>query len=114
MYRSTETSPNTRHSARPAALVHGSSMPRSSVMSAESPQSGFLEELRNPRRDSLDRLVPVVYDELRAIAHRHLAGSEHGGSLATTGLVHEAYLKLVDQSRAEWHDRAHFFALSSV
>jgi RNA polymerase sigma factor (TIGR02999 family) len=83
-------------------------------MSAESHQSGFLEELRSPRRDSLDRLVPVVYDELRAIAHRHLAGSERGGSLATTGLVHEAYLKLVDQSRAEWHDRAHFFALSSV
>jgi RNA polymerase sigma factor (TIGR02999 family) len=83
-------------------------------MSAESDRTEFLEELRSPRRDVLDRLLPVVYEELRAIAHRHLAGREHGGSLATTGLVHEAYIKLVDQSRAEWQDRAHFFALSSV
>jgi RNA polymerase sigma factor (TIGR02999 family) len=83
-------------------------------MSAESGRAGVLEELRSPRHDSLDRLLPVVYEELRAIAHRHLAGHGHAGSLATTGLVHEAYLKLVDQSRAEWRDRAHFFALSSV
>jgi RNA polymerase sigma factor (TIGR02999 family) len=87
-------------------------MRRSNVVSAESHQSGFLDELRSSQHE-LDRLLPVVYDELRAIAHRHLAG-RHGGSLATTGLVHEAYLKLVDQSRAEWRDRAHFFALSSV
>jgi RNA polymerase sigma factor (TIGR02999 family) len=80
----------------------------------ESNKPEFLEELRKPRRDVLDRLLPVVYKELHAIAHRHLAGRGHGGSLATTGLVHEAYLKLVDQSRAEWRDRAHFFALSSV
>src|SRR4051812_8861995 len=83
-------------------------------MSAESDKTEFLEELRSPRRDSLDRLLPVVYEELRAIAHRHLAGREKGGSLATTGLVHEAYLKLVDQSRAELRDRTHFLALSSV
>ena len=49
-----------------------------------------------------------MYEELRAIAHRHLAKHGPGGSLATTGLVHEAYLKLVDQSQAEWRDRAHF------
>lgn len=82
-------------------------------MSAETDKAEVLDELRSPRRDALDRLLPVVYDELRAIAHRVLL--EHGrGSLATTGLVHEAYLKLVDQSRAEWRDRAHFFALTSV
>src|SRR5216110_1392532 len=73
----------------------------------------LLDDLRDTRRDSLDRLVPIVYAELRAIAHRHLAG-QSGASLSTTGLVHEAYLKLVDQSRAEWHDRAHFMALASV
>jgi RNA polymerase sigma factor (TIGR02999 family) len=83
-------------------------------MSAESGKSEFLEELRSPRRDALDGLLPAVYDELHAIAHRHLASRGQGGSLATTGLVHEAYLKLVDQSRAQWRDRAHFFALSSV
>ena len=75
--------------------------------------SDVLEELRLGRRDALDRLLPIVYQELRAIAHRHIA-PRNGGTLATTELVHEAYLKLVDQSRAEWRDRAHFFALASV
>jgi RNA polymerase sigma factor (TIGR02999 family) len=55
-----------------------------------------------------------VYDELRAIAHRRLAARKSNGTLVTTGLVHEAYLKLVDQSSAEWRDRAHFLALASV
>jgi hypothetical protein len=54
------------------------------VMSSESDTTGFLEEPRRPRHDVLDQLLPVVYDELRAIAHRHLAGREKGGSLATT------------------------------
>jgi RNA polymerase sigma factor (TIGR02999 family) len=58
--------------------------------------------------------MPAVYDELRVIARRQLAGREAGGTLTTTGLVHEAYLKLVDQSRLAWRDRAHFFALASV
>jgi RNA polymerase sigma factor (TIGR02999 family) len=83
-------------------------------MNAESDRNGLLEGLRNSRRDALDRLLPIVYEQLRAIAHRHLAKHGPGGSLATTGLVHEAYLKLVDQSQAEWRDRAHFLALSSV
>ena len=83
-------------------------------MNAESDRNGLLEGPQKSRRDSLDRLLPVVYEELRAIAHRHLAKHGPGGSLATTGLVHEAYLKLVDQSQAEWRDRAHFLALSSL
>lgn len=83
-------------------------------MNGESDKNGLLEGLRNSRRESLDRLLPAVYQELRAIAHRHLVKHGPGGSLATTGLVHEAYLKLVDQSQAEWRDRGHFFALSSV
>jgi RNA polymerase sigma factor (TIGR02999 family) len=72
-----------------------------------------LEDLRSDRREALDRLLPLVYQELRAIAHRHLAVAP-GNTLVTTALVHEAYLKLVDQSHAEWHDRAHFFALASI
>ena len=76
-------------------------------------QSEVLQELRSGRRDSLDRLLPQVYDELRAIAHRHLA-RDPGGTLVTTALVHEAYLKLVDQTNAQWRDRAHFCALASV
>jgi len=73
-----------------------------------------LDALRAERRDSLDRLFPIVYDQLHAIAHRHLRRRSPGATLSTTALVHEAYVKLVDQSRAEWRDRAHFFALASL
>ena len=71
-------------------------------------------ELLTGRRDTLDRLMPEVYQELRVIARRQLSGREGGGTLSTTGLVHEAYLKLVDHSRIAWRDRSHFFALASV
>jgi len=83
-------------------------------MSAASSRTDVLTELRSGQQASLDRLVPLVYEELRAIAHRHLLARGHGGTLQTTALVHEAYLKLVDQSRAGWNDRAHFLALASV
>src|SRR4030095_3407488 len=59
-------------------------------------------------------LVPIVYAELRAIAHRQLAIGGRGGTLATTALVHEAYLKLVDQAQGEWRDRTHFFAVAAL
>ena len=73
-----------------------------------------LNELLTGRRDTLDRLMPEVYEALRAIARRQLSVREGGGTLSTTGLVHEAYLKLVDQSRIAWRDRSHFFALASI
>jgi RNA polymerase sigma factor (TIGR02999 family) len=73
-----------------------------------------LDELRSGRRDTLDRLMPLVYDHLRLLASRQLVVREGGRTLSTTGLVHEAYLKLVDQSRVAWRDRSHFFALASV
>jgi len=57
--------------------------------------------------------MPVVYDELRRLAHRHLRRERGGHTLETTALVHEAYLRLVDQSRTELQSRAHFFAIAS-
>ena len=78
------------------------------------PAPDLLSELRSGRQGALDQLIPLVYDELRGIAHRQLASGRGGGSLSTTALVHEAYLKLVDQSRAEWQDQAHFLALASL
>lgn len=64
-------------------------------------------------RQAMDRLIPLVYDELRRIAHRELAGERANHTLNTTSLVHEAYLRLADLDRIEWQGRAHFFALSS-
>jgi RNA polymerase sigma factor (TIGR02999 family) len=75
-----------------------------------------LDALRSGRRESLDELTALLYDELREIARRHRAAADRRGdpTIATTALVHEAYLKLVDQSRAHWNDRAHFLALAAV
>ena len=62
---------------------------------------------------SFERLLPLVYPELRRIAHRQLAGHQRGALLDTTALVHEVYVKLVDQTRVRAVDRAHFFALAA-
>jgi RNA polymerase sigma factor (TIGR02999 family) len=83
-------------------------------MAPDAEISDLLTELRNGRRDALDRLFPLIYDELRRIARRVLGPGSTGGTLGTTALVHEAYLKLVDQSRAEWKDRAHFYAVAAM
>lgn len=61
-----------------------------------------------------ESLFPLVYDELRGIAHRQMKGEHPGHTLDTASLVHEAYLKLVDQTRVEWTDRTHFFAVAST
>ena len=64
--------------------------------------------------ESLDDLVATAYGELRAIAHARLAWRGAGGTLSTTALVHEAYLKLAGQSPSKWRDRGHFFAVASL
>jgi len=63
--------------------------------------------------EALDRLTPIVYDELRRLARRHLRGERNGHSLQPTALVNEAYVRLVDLTRIQWQDRAHFFAVSA-
>lgn len=74
----------------------------------------LLEEVREGSPDALDRLFPLVYDELRRIAHRALRRDEGGHTLSTTAVVHEAYLRLVDQERASWNDRGHFLAIAAT
>lgn len=64
-------------------------------------------------REALDRLIPLVYEELRVIAGRYMAQEWRKGTLQATGLVNEAYLKLVDQRDVDWQNRAHFFAISA-
>src|SRR6266704_1443939 len=70
--------------------------------------------LRAGDREALNQLVPMVYERLRRMAHARLAGRRPGASLDTTALVHEAYLKLVDQRQVEWRDRTHFFAVAAT
>jgi RNA polymerase sigma factor (TIGR02999 family) len=62
---------------------------------------------------ALNRLTPLVYAELRSLARRYLRRERPGNTLQTTGLVHEAYLRLVNAKDIDWHDRLHFFAVSA-
>jgi RNA polymerase sigma factor (TIGR02999 family) len=75
--------------------------------------SQLLHELSQGKPDALDRLIPVVYDELRGLAHGLLRGERTGHTLNTTALVHETYLRLVRIEQIDWRDRAHFFAVSA-
>lgn len=70
--------------------------------------------MRKGDSGALDRLMPRVYDELHRIARRELARRGRRVTLRTTGLIHEAYIKLVDQTEVRVDDRAHFFALAAT
>jgi RNA polymerase sigma-70 factor (ECF subfamily) len=63
--------------------------------------------------EALERLTPLVYGELRRLARHYLRRERAGHSLQTTGLIHEAYLRLIDASQVQWQNRAHFFAVSA-
>jgi RNA polymerase sigma factor (TIGR02999 family) len=64
-------------------------------------------------KTALDKLMPLVYVELRELAHRHMRRERAGHLLQTTALISEAYLRLVDQKRARWQNRAQFFGVAS-
>jgi RNA polymerase sigma-70 factor (ECF subfamily) len=64
--------------------------------------------------DAVERIFPLIYDELRRLAHGYLAHEPTGLTLTTTDLVHEAYLRLVDQTRMQLSGRAHFMAIASI
>lgn len=83
-------------------------------MAAPSEITRLLAAHREGDREALRQLVPLVYGDLRRLARRQLAGKRSGHTLQTTGLVHEAYLKLADAERAAWNDRGHFFAVASL
>ena len=62
---------------------------------------------------ALAELTPLVYEELRRVAHHHLSGQRSDHTLQTTALVNEAYLRLADQTNPQWQNRAHFFAVAA-
>lgn len=73
----------------------------------------LLQDWQAGDRAALDRLIPLVYAELRTIASRHVRREWRPGALQTTALVNEAYLKLVGQREGDWQSRAHFFAIAA-
>ena len=75
--------------------------------------SHLLHAWSGGNREALDDLLPLVYDELHRQAHRFLRRERQNHTLQTTALIHEAYLKLVEQTRISWQNREHFFAISA-
>jgi len=82
-------------------------------MAPSAPITELLLAWRQGEQAALDELLPLVYLELRRLAHRYVRGERPGATLNTSALVNELYLRLVDSSRVQWRDRAHFFALSA-
>jgi RNA polymerase sigma factor (TIGR02999 family) len=74
----------------------------------------LLADWQNGDQSALDRLMPLVYNELHRIAARYLHSERSGHTLQTTALVHEAYIRLVDETRIEWKGRAHFFGVTAT
>jgi RNA polymerase sigma-70 factor, ECF subfamily len=75
--------------------------------------SGLLRAWGDGDRGALDKLTPIVYDELHRLARHYMRGERPGHSLQTSALVNEAYMRLVDYKGMQWQNRAHFFAVSA-
>lgn len=73
----------------------------------------LLIEARNGDKSALDSLYPHVYEQLKRLARHHLAKEQKGHTLQKTALVHELYMKLIDQSEIDWQNRAHFYSIAS-
>ncbi len=73
----------------------------------------LLKKAQSGDRESLDRLLPVIYDELRRVAANQLQKERADHTLQATALVHEAYIRLVDWEKVSWQNRAHFFAVAA-
>ena len=75
--------------------------------------TGLLIDWRNGDQAALEQLIPLVHEELRRLARRHMAHERVGHTLQATALVNEAFVRLIDVRQVKWQDRAHFFAMSS-
>src|SRR5579863_9816933 len=75
--------------------------------------TALLDELRSGSKDALEKLIPLVYRELRRVASQCMRDERPGHTLQPTALVHEVFLRLVDQDHADWRNRAQFFAVAA-
>lgn len=83
------------------------------ITSASQKVTELLCAWRNGSQHALERLIPIVYQDLRRVARQHLLGERAGHSLQPTAIVHEVYMRLVNYPQVQWQDRAHFFAVSA-
>lgn len=88
-------------------------MESQAARSDESDITRLLRSWSDGDRGALDQVTAAVYDELKRLAHDRLRGERPGHTLSTTGLVHEAYIRLVNVERVEWTDRNHFLSMAS-
>jgi RNA polymerase sigma-70 factor, ECF subfamily len=99
----------------PITRADGHAGTTSSLPPSEDPVvAALLADLSQGDRTALNRLLPLVYDTLRRLAHRALRGERRGHTLNTTALAHEAYVKLAGLERIQWQNRAHFFAIAAL
>src|SRR5262245_43578278 len=73
----------------------------------------LLEDLRQGKREAAELLLPLVYDELRKLAHHYMRSERPNHTLQATGLVHEAYMRMIGNQRVEWRNRAHFVGVAA-
>src|ERR1044072_7199281 len=83
------------------------------MMAATSGVTQLLHDWQDGDRTALEKLTPLIYDELRRIAHRYVQRERNRHTLQTTALVNEAYLRLAEQQKPGWQNRAHFFAVTA-
>lgn len=83
-------------------------------MDASGPDIDLLLRASAGDAAALGQVFPQIYDELRRLAHRQLQHEPAGHTLSTTALVHEAYIRLIDQTRVQWNGRAHFMAVAAT
>jgi RNA polymerase sigma factor (TIGR02999 family) len=83
-------------------------------MSSPKDVTQLLNDWRNGNQEAFDKLMPLIYDELRRIAGRYMSRERPDHTLQATGLVHEAYMRLADEKDPNWQNRTHFFAAAAL
>ncbi|MGH8015497.1 MAG: ECF-type sigma factor, partial [Candidatus Zixiibacteriota bacterium] len=83
------------------------------ALSSTSEITNLLKKVKGGDKSAMDRLMPLVYNHLKSLAHRQLQNERSAHTLNTTALVHEAYVKLVGTNEMEWKNRAHFLAVEA-
>ncbi len=94
-------------------MLGGASAVKGLHSEASNPVTEMLVRWRGGDREALEQLMPLVYTELRRLAHHYLSQERSGHTLQSTALVHEAYLRLAGQNPPQWQNRAHFFGIAA-